>query len=175
MIETKDLILRKAVFEDWADIYRNAWSRPDCARYMLWNVTTNDEDAKARILRTIRWQSEHDAYFVCEKKSGQAIGFTGIEQVPTEGEGARVYEEGGICIGTEFQRRGYGRQVVQALLERAREVYGAAEFQYSAREANLPSQRLAESFGFVLHHKEQRTDNRDGSSYTMLVYRKKLV
>ena len=49
MIETKDLILRKAEFEDWAGIYRNAWSRPDCARYMLWNVTTNDEDAKARI------------------------------------------------------------------------------------------------------------------------------
>ena len=39
MIETDDLILDKAVFEDWRGIYQNVWSRPESARYMLWKVT----------------------------------------------------------------------------------------------------------------------------------------
>ena len=32
MIETDDLILDKAVFEDWRGIYKNVWSRPDTSQ-----------------------------------------------------------------------------------------------------------------------------------------------
>ena len=169
MIETKDLIIKKAVFEDWPDIYRNVWSHPECAKYMFWSVTTNEEDAKARMLRTLRWEAEHDSYFIYEKASGQAIGFTGVEPVTED-----LWEEAGICIGTDFQRRGYGRQVAQALMDYVREKYGAREFQVSVREANTASRKMADSFGLTLHHTEQRTDERDGSSYTMLVFRKAL-
>ena len=35
MLETKDLILDKARFEDWKPMYRNVWSRPESFRYML--------------------------------------------------------------------------------------------------------------------------------------------
>ena len=31
MIETESLILDKAKFSDWEDMYRNVWSRPDSA------------------------------------------------------------------------------------------------------------------------------------------------
>ena len=34
MLETKDLILDKARFEDWKPMYRNVWSRPESFRYM---------------------------------------------------------------------------------------------------------------------------------------------
>lgn len=61
MIETKDLILRKGVFGDWRSMYENIWSQPQAARYMLWNVTTSEEDAMARMERTLRWQAEHHA------------------------------------------------------------------------------------------------------------------
>ena len=170
MIETKDLIIKKAVFEDWPDIYRNVWSHPECAKYMFWSVTTSEEDAKARMLRTLKWEAEHeDAYFVYEKASGQAIGFTGVEPVTED-----LWEEAGICIGTDFQRRGYGRQIAQALMDYVREKYGAKEFQVSVREANTASRKMADSFGLTLHHTEQRTDDRDGSSYTMMVFRKRL-
>ena len=180
MIETKDLIIKKAVFEDWPDIYRNVWSHPECAKHMLWSVTTSEEDAKARMLRTLKWEAEHDSYFIFEKASGQAIGFTGVEPVtgdPADGSAMRpggVWEEAGICIGTDFWRRGYGRQVAQALMDYVREKYGAREFQVSVREANTASRKMADSFGLTLHHTEQRTDERDGSSYTMLVFRKSL-
>lgn len=67
MIETKNLILDKAKFSDWKEMYENVWSRPESARYMAWQVTTTQEDAKLRIMRTIEFQNNHDVYTVYEK------------------------------------------------------------------------------------------------------------
>ncbi len=40
MIETKDLILDKAKFSDWKEMYYNVWSQPESAKYMVWDITT---------------------------------------------------------------------------------------------------------------------------------------
>ena len=53
-METRDLILDKARFEDWENLYRNVWSRPETARHMLWTVTDSEEEARARMERTGR-------------------------------------------------------------------------------------------------------------------------
>lgn len=45
MLETKDLILDKAKFSDWEGMYENVWSHPESAKYMLWKLTTNEDDA----------------------------------------------------------------------------------------------------------------------------------
>ena len=37
VIETSNLIMKKAVFGDWEQLYRNISSRPESATYMLWN------------------------------------------------------------------------------------------------------------------------------------------
>ena len=92
MIETESLILDKAKFSDWEDMYRNVWSQPESAKYMAWNITETEEDAKIRILKTISFQKEHDTYLVYEKSSGKAIGFAGVEKV-----GPYVYQEAGLC------------------------------------------------------------------------------
>ena len=44
-LETKDLILKKAEFEDWKTIYYNLWRHKESAKYMLWQPTETDEDA----------------------------------------------------------------------------------------------------------------------------------
>ncbi len=75
LLETDNLILKKAEFEDWKSMYRNVWSRSETAKYMAWRVATNEEDAIVRMQKTIKYQENHDAYFVYEKESGQAIGF----------------------------------------------------------------------------------------------------
>lgn len=77
ILETKDLVLGKAKYEDWEAMYRNVWSNPETARYMQWRVTEGEEDARARIQRTIEFQKTHDTYLVYEKASGEAIGFAG--------------------------------------------------------------------------------------------------
>ena len=53
MIETESLILDKAKFSDWKEMYCNVWSRAESAKYMAWNLTT----------------------------SGKAIGFAGVEKI----------------------------------------------------------------------------------------------
>ena len=79
-METEDIILGKAKYEDWRSIYCNVWSRPETAEYMIWKVTADEDEARKRIQRTIAWQETHDAWLVYERGSGQAIGFAGVEE-----------------------------------------------------------------------------------------------
>ena len=112
MLETKDLILDKGKLSDWKDMYENVWSRPESARYMFWNLTASEEDAKARMERTIACQKSHESWTIYEKKSGRAIGFAGVHS-PEPG----VAEERGICLGPDYFRLGYGEQILRLLID----------------------------------------------------------
>lgn len=168
-METKDLILKAAEFEDWHDLYETIWSRDESAKYMLWTPTHSEEEAKARMERTIAWQKKNRlAYTVYEKKSGKAIGFAGMTQIQ---EG--VYEDTGIAVGPDFVRRGYGRQILTALTEQAFGELHAVKFVASCREKNLASKALQLSCGFVYSHSEDRSDPRTGETYVLEFYERK--
>lgn len=161
-------MLGKARFEDWEAMYRNVWSRPETARYMQWRVTTNEEDAKSRIERTITFQKNHDTYVVYEKTSGQAIGFAGWEEIEPH-----IYRETGIALGPEYVGKGYGKQILQLLLRYCK-MLGGTVFYYGTHEENAASKALAQSCGFSFHHAEEKTDLRTGAPYQMEVYRREL-
>ena len=122
MIETESLILDKAKFSDWAEMYHNVWSQPESARYMEWTITTSEEAAKIRITKTIAFQKEHDTYLVYEKTSGKAIGFAGVEKIEPF-----IYQEAGICLGPNYVGKGFGRQILQGLIQYCREQFGAKD------------------------------------------------
>lgn len=165
MIETESLLLKKAQFEDWRDMYANLWSREESAKYMLWRTTRSEEDAKSRMERTIAFQKEHPyVWTVYEKKSGAAIGFAGMEETAPG-----VFEESGIAVGPDFTGRGYGRQIVQALLAQA-QALGACSFGYSCREKNDAAKGLARSCGFRYVRSEKKTDDRTGEEYNLEYY-----
>ena len=168
MLETRDLILDRGKFEDYADMYRNVWRHPESAKYMQWRVTERPEDAPDRMRRNIQWQKVHDTYFVYLKATGEAIGFAGVERISSA-----LWEEGGICLGPGFVRKGYGRQILQCLLDYAK-AQGAEEFVAYAREKNTASRALIASMGFTQTGSEERVDDRDGSAYTMLKFRRAL-
>lgn len=168
LMETKDLILKKAVYEDWKSIYHNVWSRPETAKYMQWNVTTDEEGARERIQKTIAWQENHDAWLVYEKKSGQAIGFTGIVETRPH-----IYEETGIALGPEYVGKGYGKQILRLLMEYCISL-GGMEFHYSTWSGNLASKALAASAGFVYQYSEEKRDPRNGEPYELEHYKKDL-
>lgn len=169
MIETKDLIIDKAKFSDWKEMLKNVWSHPESAKYMSWNITTEEEAAKIRIEKTIAFQKTHDTYFVYEKKSGQAIGFAGIELMEEY-----VVQEVGICLGPDYVGKGYGKQILAGLIQYAKDQYHAKEFIYSSREKNTASKGLAQSFGFVQFASEEKVDERNGENYTVFRYKLKL-
>lgn len=55
-IETQDLFLKKAEFDDWKDMLKNIWSHEESAEYMLWTVVKTEDKAKERMKRVIEWQ-----------------------------------------------------------------------------------------------------------------------
>ncbi len=167
-MESKDIILRKASYEDWKALYQNVWSREETARYMYWRVTTSEEDAKERIYKTIEYQKDHDTYLVCDKKSGEAIGFAGVRETEPY-----IYHETGIALGPEYVGKGYGKQILQLLLEHCRSL-GGEVFYYSARAKNTASKALALSCGFTYQYSEPKIDLRNGESYELEVYKKKI-
>ena len=52
-LETKDLMLKKASFDDWSDLYHNIWSQEESAKFMLWN-TINDDTNQPLLVHTMR-------------------------------------------------------------------------------------------------------------------------
>lgn len=168
MLETRDLILDKGKLEDWAAMYRNVWRHPESARYMMWRVTKDEAEAPDRMRRTIEFQKTHDSYLVYRRAGGEAIGFAGVERIAPG-----VWEEGGICLGPDYVGRGYGRQILQCLMDYAGSL-GAEEFVASAREGNRASRALIAAMGFTQYAQEERVDERDGSTYTYLRYRRAL-
>lgn len=162
-LETPDLILKKAQFSDWKDIYRNLWCHAESAKYMLWDVTTTDEAAQARMNRTIEFEKRNKyALFVYEKATGQAIGFCGMQELEPG-----IYEETGLALGPEYTRKGYGKQAASTMIAEAFRL-GATEFHACARSQNAASLQLQASLGFRYAREEEKIDPRNGESYTMI-------
>ena len=163
VIETADILLKKAVQDDWKDMYENLWKYKESAKYMFWDVTTSEEDAISRMERTIAFEKkEKYALLVYEKRTGTAIGFAGMRELEPG-----VFEELGIAIGPAFTGRGYGKQILNALVQEAFEHCHATEFRACCRKANLASHNLQMSCGFSFSHEEERIDPRDGTPYVM--------
>lgn len=170
MLETKDLIIKKAEQKDWRDMYYNLWRHNESAKHMLWNVTTSEEGAWSRMERTIAFQTAQEYQWnVYEKKSGQAIGFAGLEQLEEQ-----IYGETGIAVGPAFTRKGYGKQILNTLVEFARDELGAKKFVASCRSGNEASKGLILSCGFSYSHSEEKVDARNGKGYTLEYYFKEL-
>lgn len=147
MLETKDLILRQGSDGDWQDLYHNLWSREEVFRY-LFSKPSPDEDAA--IKRTAAYAGMHrdvkTEFFVCEKLSGQAIGIAGIKELKPG-----YWTITDIAIGPDFQGKGYGKQIVHALLNLVFS-NGAAEVVYDCFTQNTASKCLALACGFAYSH-----------------------
>lgn len=161
-IETKDLVLKKAVFSDWKDIYENLWSHAESARYMLWKPTLSEAEAKDRMNRTLIFQKYHKyALFVYDRITGKAIGFAGMKDTENG-----AYEETGIAIGPDYVGRGYGTQILNALVEEAKTA-GGTQFFSACRKQNIASHQLQMKCGFTFSHYEECIDKRDGEPYVL--------
>ena len=144
-IETDHLVIRKAVLDDWPSMYENVWRHEETARYLFWQPTATAREAEERMKRTLVFQQEHPwAWTVFDKATGEAIGHTGIGSTAEDG----VFQEQGVVLGVKFTGKGYGREIVQALLEYTYRVLHGRRFLYSCRVDNLPSNKLAAACGF---------------------------
>ena len=160
-IETPDIILKKGRSEDYFDIWQNLWRHPESARFMLWEPTFIEEEAKDRMERTIRFQEQEKyALFAYEKKTGKAIGFANMQEI-----GRGTYMEQGVALGPDYTGKGYGKQILNAMVERAF-ADGGEEFWSMCRVANVASHKVQMACGFTTDHvEEEETDPRTGETF----------
>lgn len=112
------------------------------------------------------WQKLHDSWLVFEKASRQAIGFAGVEKIKPH-----TWQDASIALGPEFTGKGYGKQILQLLIEYCISLDGQ-EFYYSTRAENLRSKALAMSCGFIYQYSEQKTDLQTGKAYELEIFKK---
>lgn len=172
VIETNNLIMKKAVFADWKQLYRNITSRPEAAQYMLWKIDASEEEAKERMIRTLDFQRKEKYALTVYLKTNEvpkAIGWASMREVSSG-----IYEDMGIAIGPDFVGKGYGKQILNALCDEARN-QGAKEFHCSYREKNLASRGLQDACGFKFDYRsEEKTDPRTGEIYVVVNTKKDL-
>lgn len=170
LLETQDLLLKKCEFDDWEDLYRNIWRHEESAKYMLWKIITSEEAAKERMRKCVTAQ-EMSPYnwTVYEKKSSQAIGWAVMEEVEHG-----VFEDQGIAIGPAFVGKGYGKQIVNAVVDFACEKLDAKKMIFSCRSGNIVVRKMLETCGFVYSHSEEKIDPRDEKPYEV-VYMVKML
>ena len=160
-IETPHLVFRKAKDTDLAPIFTNIWSDQELARTMLWKPLTTLEEASRRMEMIKAFQSSSYSFFVCLKETNEPIGFAGIKRI---GDG--IYEETGICLARRFQGKGFGKEILDALIDLAFNQLNGRKLIYAAFQNNKASISLCRSFGFRYSHSIKEVRSWDGYEYS---------
>lgn len=160
VLETKDLILKKATMDDLEGIYKNYWTDKESAKYMLWKTCNNIDEAREKLLRSIEFQKDKLAFFVHEKKTGEVIGSAGVMEIE---EG--VFDDVGIGFGTAFTKKGYGKQILYCFMDYIFEELNAKKFICSCFKQNEPSKKLQLAMGFKYFETTNKVRKFDGFEY----------
>ena len=168
MIETKDLLLDKGRIADWKVMYENVWKHEGTARYTMWTAAQTKEAGYEMTHIYLAYQEVNPtAYIVYEKASKTPIGYAGMKET-SKG----IFEASGIAVGPSYTGKGYGKQILCALLHQAFEELKAQKFIYSCWAEKAPSNKQARSTGFRFTHSEEAIDYRSGKAFTMNYYEK---
>ena len=144
------IILRKAKPNDYNSMLKNIWSDEEVYKWMLFKPTLTIDDAIDRTNRSIEFQKDHYAYFVALKDTDEAIGYCGIKEYEKD-----KYEECGICIARQYQNKGYGKEILELLLDLAFNKLNGSTFRYGYFTNNIKSKKLANHFNFKYDSKEE--------------------
>ena len=164
-IITDRLIIRKANFDDLDSIYNNIWSDEVIASNMLWKVTKTREDAITRMERTINYQSNNYAYFICLKDTNEAIGFSGIKKIDKD-----IYEDAGLCIATKYQGMGFAKEVISAFIDLIFNELNGKRFIYGCFNTNEKSRNVCLKLGFNYLDSKELTREHDNKDFMVDYY-----
>jgi RimJ/RimL family protein N-acetyltransferase len=139
----KNIILRKAKENDYLSMLNNVWGDKEVYKWMLYTPTKTIPEAKDRLKRSIEYQKNNYAYFVALKDTDEAIGLCAVKEYEPN-----RWEESGICIGTKYQGKGYGKEIVSLLLDLVFNKLNGIVFKYGYFIDNVKSKKLAECFNF---------------------------
>ena len=125
---------------DAADVYNCI--TPGITRYMFWEPPTSFEAYKAR--REAVLQSEHKSelsFVIRLPETMECLGIAALDEFET------ASPELGIWLKEAAHCKGYGSEAVRAVANWASKTLGKQSFIYPVATQNVPSRRIAESFG----------------------------
>lgn len=141
----KTIIIRKAKESDLDNAFKNIWSDKSLFKYMFYDSTENIEEAKKRLDRTIEYQKNNYAYFICLKETDEVIGFCGMKDL-----GNGEYQETGVAITSRYQSSGIGKEVSFLMLDYVFNTLKGEKFICECMENNVKSKGLIKLLGFKL-------------------------
>ncbi|MDZ4677202.1 MAG: GNAT family protein [Oligoflexia bacterium] len=167
-IETKRLILRDQVFEDWRDIHEYA-KDSEFSKYEHWGPNT-EEDTKNFVLSNIERAKGTRRYkfdfSVVDKKTSKVIGGVGLRR---ESETSSVGSIG-YAIHPLYQNLGFATEAVNALYEFGFNALKLQVLWATADVLNNASYKVMEKsgmkrVGLILRHKEFKMAWHDSYRY----------
>lgn len=162
LIETKRLVLRKAVKEDYKPLFKNFWSDKLAWKYMLWRPVKNLTEAKSKIAELIEKQKTSPRFIIVEKKSNQPIGIASI--ILREDKSVKDFA---IGMGTSFTGQGYGYEISKAFIKYSFEMLNQDEIFTSCMVDDKHTYELQKKLGMTERgiSSKSYTRNWDGLAY----------
>ena len=170
-IETKRLILRDYVFEDWVAIHEYS-KEPEFSKYDVWGPNA-EKDTQAYVNLMID-QARSDARYkfdlaVVDRPSLQAIGGVGVRRDSEDSAVGNL----GYSINPEFQKRGLATECVGALLDFGFRTLGLQVVWATCDVLNPASYRVMEKSGMkrvghMIKHKEFKGQWHDSYRYEII-------
>jgi ribosomal-protein-alanine N-acetyltransferase len=171
VIETKRLLLRPYVAEDWAHVHAYA-AIPEFSRFEAWGPNSA-EDTKRFVDACIASMSEQPIrgyqLAVVAKEDGRPIGGCTLKQNNAGVREAFV----GYAISPDFQCRGYATEAAAALIEFGFGSLGLFRIYAECNARNAASRRVMEKLGMRMvslreNHKQVKGVFIDSCEYELL-------
>jgi RimJ/RimL family protein N-acetyltransferase len=145
-LETDRLILRPFVAEDFDAVF-GMQSRPDVARYLVWDARNEDEVRTALEVKvsSTAIRAEGDALFLAAvlRSTGELVGDVVLHWISREHSTAEI----GFIVHPDHQGHGYATEAVRPLLRLAFEDLRLHRVIGRAEARNVASARVLEKLG----------------------------
>ena len=168
MIETKNFFLKEYDEKYIEKAHLNFFSSYNTAKYVLWRPTNSPLEVKDKVEYWLNEVKVSIFFFIHLKENDEPIGFISLDEISEN-----IYGNVGIAIGEKYISKGYGSEVLGALLNHVK-LLGAKEIYYSHFKENEASKRLALKFGFEYYKTDKRIRKYDNKEFDELFYILKL-
>lgn len=114
-LETKRLILRRAVPEDALPMYENWASDPEVTKFLTWPAHSSPEVSRMMAESWVKGCEQQDFYqwMIVHKELNQPIGSISVVDMDAKAEMAEL----GYCIGRPWWHQGIMSEAVQAVID----------------------------------------------------------
>lgn len=145
-VETQRLYAREITLNDLDRLYE-IYSEPCITKYTedLYKARKDEEEFTKSYIENMYKFYGYGMYVVCLKENDLVIGRAGIENKETDGEN---HLQLGYVIAKDYQKKGYGTEICEGLIEFGKEFIKAKELECIVDMRNKASIALAEKLGF---------------------------